>query len=163
MFINRWKWSILTLFMMGVLFISSNTPYQEQDMKPFFKDFITITETNLPPIEFTYDHSLVTPTKPYDYVEFFIRKAAHVASFGLLAILSILAFKEFRRTRPLLLGAALTLSYALFDEFHQSWIQGRTGHLIDVFVPDTLGILLALLGFKLIELIRLSNKKNPRF
>ncbi len=162
MFIARWKWSILTIVMMGILFISSNTPYQEQDMKPFFKDFVTITETNLPPIEFTYDGSLVTPTKPYEYVEFFIRKSAHVASFGILALVSILAFKENKRTRSILLGSAIAFSYALFDEFHQSLIQGRTGHLIDVFVPDTLGILLTLLGFKMIDSIRLSKSKKPR-
>lgn len=151
----------MAIAMMLILFLSSNTPYQKQDVKPFFKGIITIEEENLPPITFTYDGALVTPSAPYDYVEFFLRKGAHVASFALLAFFCIMALKEQDRKAPIFFGSILAFLYALFDEFHQSLVEGRTGHLIDVFVPDLFGILLTLMLF-LIFLQRKQHMKKPR-
>ncbi len=145
--------------MMGILFISSHTPYQQQDMKPFFKDYVTITQDDLPQIEFMYDGTLVTPSVPYQYVEFFIRKSAHVVSFGLLTLLCVLAFKERGRQPSLLFGSLSAFAYALFDEFHQSLVKGRTGHLIDVFIPDTLGILLAALLYMIVNQFHLKKSR----
>ncbi|MCA0991582.1 VanZ family protein [Pseudalkalibacillus hwajinpoensis] len=146
-FITKRKFSFLAIAMMVILFISSHTPYQKQDVKPFFKGMVSIQEEDLPPIAFTYDGALVTPSAPYEYVEFFLRKGAHVVSFGLLAFLCIMALKEQNKKAPIFLGSILAFLYALFDEFHQSLVEGRTGHLIDVFVPDLLGILLILMLF----------------
>ncbi|MDP4552096.1 VanZ family protein [Alkalihalobacillus macyae] len=157
--IKNWKWSILSVMMMGILFISSHTPYQQQDMKPFFKDYVTLSQEDLPQVEFTYDGSLVTPSEPYQYVEFFIRKAAHVVSFGLLTLLCVMAFKERGRHPSLLLGSLSGFGYALFDEFHQSLVKGRTGHLIDVFIPDTLGILLAALLYMIVNRFHLKKSR----
>ncbi|WP_226655299.1 VanZ family protein [Pseudalkalibacillus hwajinpoensis] len=159
-FITKRKWTFLALTMMSILFISSHTPYQKQDMKPFFKGMISIEEGDLPPITFTYDGVLVTPSAPYQYVEFFLRKGAHVASFAVLAFLCIKAVKEFKRSNAIFLGSIIAFLYALFDEFHQSRVEGRTGHLIDVFVPDTLGIVLTLILFSIFS--RTANAKEPR-
>ena len=159
-FITKRKWSFLALMMMTILFLSSHTPYQKQDMKPFFKGMIAIEEEDLPPITFTYDGVLVTPSAPYQYVEFFLRKGAHVASFALLAFLCIMAAKEFKRQKTIFLGSIIAFLYALFDEFHQSQVEGRTGHLIDVFVPDTLGIVLTFLLFFIFS--RKEHAKEPR-
>ncbi len=148
---DKRKWFSLALLMMIILFVSSNTPYQKQDMKPFFKGMISIQEEDLPPIEFTYDGALVTPSAPYQYVEFFLRKGAHVASFGLLAFLCIMAWKESNRKASLILGSLTAFLYALFDEYHQSLVEGRTGHLIDVLVPDSLGIVLTFMAFVIIS------------
>jgi VanZ family protein len=159
-FITKRKFSFLAIAMMIILFISSHTPYQKQDMKPFFKGMITIQEENLPPIAFTYDGALVTPSAPYEYVEFFLRKGAHVASFALLAFLCIMALKEHNRKAPVLFGSGMAFLYALFDEFHQSLVAGRTGHLIDVFVPDTFGILITFMLFLIFS--RTEHGKQPR-
>ncbi len=159
-FITKRKWTFFALMMMSILFISSHTPYQKQDVKPLFKGMITIEEEDLPPIAFTYDGVRVTPSAPYQYVEFFIRKGAHVASFALLAFLCIKASKEFQRSNAIFLGAMIAFLYALFDEFHQSRVEGRTGHLIDVFVPDTIGIVLTLLLFWIFS--RTAYVKEPR-
>ena len=151
----------MAIAMMIFLFYSSNTPYQKQDMKPFFKGMITIEEENLPPLSFTYDGVLVTPSAPYEYVEFFLRKGAHVASFGLLAFLCIMALKEQNKKAPIFFGSILAFLYALFDEFHQSLVEGRTGHLIDVFVPDLIGILFTVMLF-LIFFFTKQHMKKPR-
>lgn len=136
---------------MTILYFSSNTPYQNQDVKPLFRDWITISQDDLPQIEFSYDGAHVTPSEPYNYVEFFIRKSAHVVSFGLLAFFWMMFFKRKYSTRVSLLGGiVLAFLYALFDEFHQSMIPNRTGHLIDVLIPDTLGIVIASFTFLIV-------------
>ncbi|MCA0172819.1 VanZ family protein [Bacillus sp. RAR_GA_16] len=159
-FITKRKWAFLALTMMTILFISSHTPYQKQDVKPLFKGIIVIEEDDLPQIAFTYDGVRVTPSAPYQYVEFFIRKGAHVASFALLAFLCTMAAREFKRQKTIFLGSIIAFLYALFDEFHQSLVEGRTGHLIDVFVPDTLGIVLTFLLFLIFS--RTEHAKEPR-
>ncbi|MCA0986886.1 VanZ family protein [Guptibacillus algicola] len=159
MFLQKWLWLLLALLMMTILFISSNTPYQNQDVKPLFREWVTITQEDLPQIEFTYDGALVTPSQPYNYVEFFLRKSAHVVSFGLLAFFWMMFFKgKYSKRVALLLGFALALLYALFDEFHQSLIPNRTGHLIDVFIPDTLGIVIASFAFLIMASISKKEK-----
>ncbi|WP_270180148.1 VanZ family protein [Alkalihalobacillus sp. CinArs1] len=157
-FFKRWIWLILASLMMIILFLSSNTPYQNQDVKPLFKEWITIEQKDLPQIEFRYDGALVTPSEPYRYVEFFLRKGAHVVSFGLLTFFWILFFmKRYTLRKSLYFGFLLAFLYALFDEYHQSLIPNRTGHLIDVFIPDTLGMVLACLLILILSLIK--NKK----
>lgn len=69
-FLQRWIWLILASLMIIILFLSSNTPYQNQDVKPLFKEWVKIEQKDLPQIEFRYDGALVTPSEPYRYVEF---------------------------------------------------------------------------------------------
>lgn len=158
-FLEKRLWLLLALLMMTILFISSNTPYQNQDVKPLFREWITITQEDLPQIEFIYDGALVTPSQPYNYVEFFLRKSAHVVSFGLLAFFWMMFFKrKYSKRMALFFGFALAFLYALFDEFHQSLIPNRSGHLIDVLVPDTLGIVLASFAFLMVASITQKEK-----
>ncbi|WP_018662061.1 VanZ family protein [Heyndrickxia acidiproducens] len=138
---------VILLVFMFVMFSFSNTPYKEQDMRPFLEKIIHLNENSLPDIEFFYGGSLVTSKMPYDFIEFFIRKASHVTEYALLAFL---AGVFVRFARPRLRVAAYFASfffsffYACLDEWHQSFIQGRTGHIIDVITFDSFGILIGL-------------------
>lgn len=59
--------------------------------------------------------------------DFLIKKAAHVSVF------SILYFLIFRATgKKMVLSFMLTVAYALSDEFHQSFVVGRTMSFLDV-------------------------------
>jgi len=73
-------------------------------------------------------------------IHFFIRKAAHFCSYGLL---SALAFFSWRATLPARqrwsfrwagLALLLTLLAASLDEFHQTFIASRTGNFHDVLL-----------------------------
>ncbi|MGC8856094.1 MAG: VanZ family protein [Anaerolineae bacterium] len=74
------------------------------------------------------------------------KKSGHVLGYGLLA-LSYWSALSFRRERG---GLAwlLTVLYALSDEFHQSFVAGRHASLLDVFLFDNLGALLAIGAFR---------------
>ncbi|MBN3523534.1 VanZ family protein [Paenibacillus apiarius] len=156
-------WFVLTLLWMGVIFYKSSEPYTHQDLRPTLAAWLPMDMVArwLPQVEFYYDGGLVTWTKPYDFVEFFIRKAAHVTEYAILAFLAIqlgLAL-YLKRAGAIVLGALFTLLYAMSDEWHQSFVPGRTGHAIDVGV-DSIGILLVVTGFLLAGAIGRRNKRS---
>ena len=81
-------------------------------------------------------------------VEFFLRKAAHVSEYAVLAVLLYRAFVHTILQSRRVLSAGLVLlscaAYAASDEFHQSFIPSRTSSLRDVMI-DLCGATLAML------------------
>ncbi|MBU5440696.1 VanZ family protein [Paenibacillus sp. MSJ-34] len=144
-------WLALTAICMAVIFIKSAEPYVEQDLRPALAAWIPqAIVDHLPHIEFYYDGGLVTSAKPYDFIEFWIRKAAHVTEFAVLTFLwmkTLLAL-PIREGTAIGTGALLSLLYAASDEWHQSFVPGRTGHAIDVAV-DAVGVLIMTIAFVL--------------
>jgi VanZ family protein len=69
-----------------------------------------------------------------------LRKAAHMAEYGLLWFLWYRAL-EIESPLP---AIALTLAYAATDEIHQSFVDGRHGTPVDVLI-DAAGVAVAVL------------------
>lgn len=72
--------------------------------------------------------------------EYFVKKSSHFLVYGLLALSYIRALPK----QNYFLAWILAILYALSDEFHQSFVPGRTSSLVDVFVFDNLGAIVAL-------------------
>lgn len=91
-------------------------------------------------------------------LELLLRKAAHMAAFGVLALLAYHALARTFPARPRgrLLAAAfgLSLLYAISDEWHQTFVPTRQGSVRDVAI-DTAGAVIALL------IIRLRTRRRP--
>ena len=68
-----------------------------------------------------------------------LRKAAHMAEYGLLWFLW---HRALDRPAPWP-AAAITLAYAVTDEFHQSFVEGRHGTPVDVLI-DAAGVAIAI-------------------
>jgi VanZ family protein len=83
-------------------------------------------------------------------VHFLVRKAAHITEYAILGWLAARAFsgssRESLRQRWFLAGVLLIVLYALFDEYHQSFVPSRTGSLYDSAI-DIAGGLVGLIGF----------------
>jgi len=150
-------WLILTVLWMGFIFYKSAEPYQEQDIRPMLAEWIpqSVVDQWMPHIEFTYDGGLVTWKEPYDFIEFIIRKGGHIAEYALLTLLWIKTLRATKRFRSFAipLGAVLSVLYAASDEWHQSFVEGRTGHAIDVGM-DSVGVLLVACGYGVVLLLR---------
>jgi VanZ family protein len=67
-----------------------------------------------------------------------LRKAAHMAEYGLLWFLWYRAL-ELGSPLP---AVAITLAYAASDEFHQTFVEGRHGTPVDVLI-DAAGVAIA--------------------
>jgi VanZ family protein len=74
----------------------------------------------------------------WDYA---IKKAAHMLGYGLLG----LSYLHLLGGRSYVSAWALALLYAASDEFHQSFVPGRSASVVDVLVFDHLGAIFALL------------------
>ncbi|MCO5315665.1 MAG: VanZ family protein [Solirubrobacterales bacterium] len=72
-----------------------------------------------------------------------LRKLAHMGVFGLLAVLWYRALAP-TTDRALVLAVLFTLLYAISDEYHQTFVAGRSGSPVDVGI-DVVGIGLAVL------------------
>jgi VanZ family protein len=68
------------------------------------------------------------------------RKLIHMAFFGLLWFL----WQRALRTPAAYPAILITLGYAAFDEYHQTFVEGRHGTPVDVLI-DAVGIAIAVL------------------
>jgi VanZ family protein len=81
-------------------------------------------------------------------VHFITRKLAHFTEYAILGFLAARAFRLSPRTairsRWFLISLIVVVTYALIDEYHQSFVPARTASLWDSFI-DVAGGLAALL------------------
>jgi VanZ family protein len=71
-------------------------------------------------------------------LDILLRKLAHIGAFGALTLLWLRALGPLT-PRALLAAAAISLLYAITDEYHQTFVRGRSGTPLDVGV-DGIGI-----------------------
>jgi VanZ family protein len=91
-----------------------------------------------------------------------VRKGAHVAVFGILAILVQLALRK--RSNAVLLAWFVATLCGAADEFHQTLVPNRTPSIIDIGI-DSLGAAAALLLFHIMRHIvaRIIRKSDAEF
>jgi len=88
---------------------------------------------------------------PDEGLDFVVRKAGHMAVFGILALLlwrAVAATTAWRR--PSAWALALTVLYAATDELHQGFVAGRHPSALDVGI-DATGALIAVVAVGLIR------------
>lgn len=137
-----WIWTVLVFLTIACIYKMSSMPYSQQDIQPFLKAHFQWTSETFPHIDFMYDGVLVTSNDPYAFFEFVVRKSSHVIEYGLLTfmLINMLMTTVMPRLLCYLCGPSLALCYAMFDEWHQTYIPGRTGHFIDAFTFDLSGM-----------------------
>ena len=78
--------------------------------------------------------------------DFILRKIAHAFEFGVLALLIFRVIKIYIKNSlklSLYWTFILSLTYAISDEFHQTFVLGRQGRLSDVLI-DLIGIIIVI-------------------
>lgn len=66
--------------------------------------------------------------------EFFVRKCAHAFEFSILCGFLCAAFYATLGSVKILYSVGITVVYAISDEIHQLFVQGRACRVFDVFV-----------------------------
>ena len=87
----------------------------------------------------------ITPSQ-IDLIHFFVRKAAHLTEYGILALLwfrTVTYAGGFRVPTGALLALAISVASAIVDETHQAMVPSRTSSAADVLL-DSIGATIAL-------------------
>jgi hypothetical protein len=84
----------------------------------------------------------------YGTLDVFVRKLGHVTEYAVLTLCWWRALRGLGTVRDhrtaIALAVAIALGFAVSDEFHQSWVDGRHGTPVDILI-DGVGITLAAL------------------
>jgi len=132
---------MLFILILSVLFYSSSQTYEEQSIIPKlmiwlpgepFKGVLSLFQ--IPYWGMTIS---VEERGYYAFIEFLLRKGAHIATFGSLAIAAYIVVRKIK------LAFIITVALAIADEFHQSLNGGRTPTIHDVIL-DSFGAAIAL-------------------
>ncbi|MDF2653166.1 MAG: VanZ-like protein, partial [Paenibacillus sp.] len=139
------------LIWVGVIFGFSSQTHKEQDLRPWIKKEISdkTVKQYFSGKSFNYGTQKISlkTSSASGFVEFFIRKFAHLFIYSILGMLIARLFKALTRWRlgwNYLISVLLCGAYAATDEFHQGFVQGRTARPADV-VLDTVGAMLGIL------------------
>lgn len=125
----RWLWRVLViLWCIQIFYFTALPVYNDEHTRGFLT-------------------SLLSDIFPKDSIvigvlDYLIRKAAHVTVFGILAVLVKKALND--RQPAYLYAWVFTVLYAATDEWHQSFVAGRTSSVFDVMI-DAAGAFLFLL------------------
>ena len=84
-----------------------------------------------------------------DILTFLTRKAAHIFIYFVLGILMFNVARDFRisNKRAVMLSVVFVMLYAITDEFHQSFVPGRSAELRDVLIDTVAGAMGTLVYF----------------
>jgi glycopeptide antibiotics resistance protein len=157
--LHRYIWLILALAVIATLFVSSSMTYKQQTAVPFLERVLANQpfKARLSTIHFTYagDPVSVQASGYFAFVEFFIRKAAHVTTYFLIGLFASIGLREF--VKPTWLRTTLTIlsaaGLAAFDEFHQMLTGGRQPTFDDVML-DTIAATIAVVIVLLVSGLR---------
>jgi VanZ family protein len=130
---RKW-WIIAAIIWMTGIFCATQLPYFTGEN----------TSKTIEKVVDTEHKTIDTPSADHGGIKvlnFLIRKATHLTVFGVLAFL---LFKSVEISRfSYLLAWILTALYAMSDEYHQSFMPGRTATYKDVLI-DACGALIVL-------------------
>lgn len=130
---------------MGLIYFSSSQSYDDQTIQPVLSGVnLDFVYTLFSWVSFTYGDSVVSleTRSPASFVEFFIRKGAHVVVFGVLGILAFRLFNLFcAYAKTVCLSMLIVAGYSIFDEFRQSLHPGRSGMIEDVVLNSFGGVI----------------------
>lgn len=153
-------YTILTIIWLTVIFIFSSMNTQESNNKSKqtikqtvektteISESIGIIENNIPPKKID---------KAVNKLNVPLRKCAHATEYAVLAILIIFTINAYTNKnysiRKILLVILICFLYSLTDEYHQSFVQGRTSLFTDCLI-DTTGSIIACVIYSVVKKIK---------
>lgn len=88
-----------------------------------------------------------------DYIDILVRKFGHFFEFSTLSIALYSVLSAFRIRRVTIMTFSFCIAAAAADEFHQLYVIGRSGRMIDVII-DSLGIMMTISIISLVRMIK---------
>ncbi|WP_165613302.1 VanZ family protein [Desulfofundulus thermosubterraneus] len=144
-----WRWLLVGACLLVIAYFSSQ-PFAEQDLRPEIRPYAGLVERvrELPPVSFSYSGQPVDSRRaPADFIQFWLRKGAHVVIYGALglSLAAALGGTGSGGRRHWMLAGVIVVLVAALDEWHQTFVPGRTGRALDVLVDLAGFVVLAFL------------------
>lgn len=144
---------ILTVVWACVIFIMSsmNTNESNGKSKATINNAITTTVNTTNGLKITNKHPSENKIKNItDKLNQPLRKVAHASEYCIFAIFLSIALKNtgIKGKRVYMIALLICFLYACTDEFHQTFVEGRTGQFTDTLI-DTAGGFLGCLIMKI--------------
>ncbi|PSL40661.1 VanZ like protein [Planomicrobium soli] len=144
---------LLLLLLLSILFISSGQTYEQQTLIPTLEKYLASKplEGLLSYIHIPYYgiHVSVEERGYFAFIEFLLRKGAHLFMFGAVAIAVVVLLPK----PKFWVAFVITVGLAVLDEYRQSLTGGRTPAAQDVLL-DSIGAFIALSLWKLFTKIK---------
>ena len=160
--IKRIIFIILILINCSVIFymsnqVADNSEIQSSRVVDIISEIIPTIKNMEEPDKSILKQEVLTPI---------VRKTAHFSIYALLGIFTfefVKTFKDIVLKKKIMFSILFCFCYAITDEFHQTFIQGRSGEIRDVII-DTLGAftgILIIIGItKICKKIIKNNRKE---
>ena len=155
---------VCLLWMAFIFYQSSQTSQQSNELSHEIVNYIGSQQKEETKVETPESMVIQESKSSFEQVNVFIRKSAHAFEFFILAILLAWVLIEYH-----ILGWKVTvmtllavLLYAMSDEFHQLFVEGRSARIFDVtvdFVGGVIGISFVQLILKIRQIKSLGNSK----
>ncbi len=127
-------WTAVILWMAFIFYLSHQPAEQSNQLSKGITEIIIQT---IERVAF-----IVAPDSTFDVrdLNHYVRKNAHFIAYLVLGVLVINALRSsgVKGYRSWALALGICILYAISDEFHQTFIPGRSGEVRDVFI-DTAG------------------------
>lgn len=138
----------------GIIYWFSSQPYQKQDIRPLLGEYDLLwVERWFSWVSFTYSKSVISiESRGLEaFVEFIIRKSAHVFVFFVLALLvfRLLKLLSLKLHWQTILSLIVIVIFAVSDEYRHLLDPNRSGLVEDVMVDIVGGVLGIILGIVL--------------
>ena len=158
--------SFISFAVMVLIFIMSSQVAEESaELSSGAADIITkitetITEIILPDAEVTEDVGFLL------FINTYLRKIAHFTIYTVLGAFLFSAALNIENGavyKKILISMAIGLLYSVTDEFHQLFVEGRSGEITDVLIDFggvVLGTVFVLMIYKIFVCVKKKNLKK---
>lgn len=139
------KWTCLIIWMILIFMLSNQANSWSKTHKLISNAFYSVDgQSNLIII---------------DTLNVIIRKLGHITEYLILSLLFISLLKEYTNKNKMIIitCAIFSFLYACIDEFHQTFIIGRSGVFTDVLI-DSIGIIISITIYSIISY---NKRKKP--
>lgn len=149
---------IIILIWMAVIFLMSNQQGEESGAVSGSVSYQAVSVVDKVLHWNLSEQELIARTEAIQYP---VRKCAHMTEYAILAILLVRHLCTYtslrKRKRCWLFAWILSIVYAATDEYHQTFVNGRSGNPVDVAI-DATGACIGLLLFGLCYMILIKRR-----
>lgn len=144
---------LVILWMLVIFAFSSDEGKKSQSISDDVIETVVVATTNIE-----------KNTKEMDIIKdksgYIVRKCAHFFVYFILGILVMIALNNYNLRYFIIYASIICIVYAIFDEFHQTFVDGRSGNIKDILLDSSASLMAEYLYMRFFVLRSYEKKNN---